>query len=284
MLEVRDLHSGYGEAHVVRGVSLDVGAGEIVAVLGRNGMGKTTLIRSIMGLTPPQIRSGSITWRGENLIGLRPHDIAARKIAIVPQGRRLFPSLTVTEHLTMLKSARARTGWTVDRVFGIFPRLAERRHHRGGQLSGGERGMLAVGRALMIDPQLILMDEPSEGLAPVMVQHLEEIVLDLKREGLSILLVEQNLYSALAVAGYQINFFYSGDADYVGAFANSTLTVLPPNVPFGDLAEGIAGCPPGCDHLSPGCALDEWAREHHAEARLDSLRRLLRSREGTSPD
>jgi branched-chain amino acid transport system ATP-binding protein len=200
MLEVRDLHSGYGEAHVVHGVSLDVGAGEIVAVLGRNGMGKTTLIRSIMGLTPPQIRSGSITWRGESLIGLRPHHIAARKIAIVPQGRRLFPSLTVIEHLTMLKSTRVRTGWTVERVFRLFPRLAERRHHRGGQLSGGERGMLAVGRALMIDPQLILMDEPSEGLAPVMVQHLEEIVLDLKREGLSILLVEQNLYSALAVA------------------------------------------------------------------------------------
>jgi len=134
------------------------------------------------------------------LIGLRPHDIAARKIAIVPQGRRLFPSLTVTEHLTMLKAARARSGWTVERVFALFPRLAERRNHRGGQLSGGERGMLAVGRALMVDPQLILMDEPSEGLAPVMVQHLEGIVLDLKREGLSILLVEQNLYSALAVA------------------------------------------------------------------------------------
>jgi branched-chain amino acid transport system ATP-binding protein len=149
---------------------------------------------------PPQIRSGSISWRGENLVGMKPHDIAARKIAIVPQGRRLFPSLTVTEHLTMLKSTRAKEGWTVDRVFSIFPRLAERRHHRGGQLSGGERGMLAVGRALMIDPQLILMDEPSEGLAPVMVQHLEEIILDLKKEGLSILLVEQNLYSALAVA------------------------------------------------------------------------------------
>jgi branched-chain amino acid transport system ATP-binding protein len=118
----------------------------------------------------------------------------------VPQGRRLFPSLTVIEHLTMLKSARATTGWTVERVFGLFPRLAERRHHRGGQLSGGERGMLAVGRALMIDPELILMDEPSEGLAPVMVQHLEGIIGDLKREGLSILLVEQNLYSALAVA------------------------------------------------------------------------------------
>jgi branched-chain amino acid transport system ATP-binding protein len=200
MLEVRDLHSGYGEAVVVRGVSLDVGAGEIVALLGRNGMGKTTLIRSIMGLTPPRIRSGSITWHDENLIGLRPLEIANRKIAIVPQGRRLFPSLTVMEHLTMLKSARAREGWTVDRVFGIFPRLAQRRQHRGTQLSGGERGMLAVGRALMIDPQLILMDEPSEGLAPVMVQHLEEIILDLKREGLSILLIEQNLYSALAVA------------------------------------------------------------------------------------
>ena len=200
MLEVRDLHAGYGEAHVIRGVSLDVAGGEVVAVLGRNGMGKTTLIRSIMGLAPPQIRSGSIGWRGESLIGLRPHDIAARRIAIVPQGRRLFASLTVTEHLTMLKGTRARTGWTVERVFALFPRLAERRNHRGGQLSGGERGMLAVGRALVIDPQMILMDEPSEGLAPVMVQHLEGIVLDLKREGLSILLVEQNLYSALAVA------------------------------------------------------------------------------------
>jgi branched-chain amino acid transport system ATP-binding protein len=200
MLEVRDLHSSYGEARVVRGVSLDVGAREIVAVLGRNGMGKTTLIRSIMGLAPPQVRSGSITWRGESLVGLRPHDIAARKIAIVPQGRRLFPSLTVTEHLTMLKGPRARSGWTLERVFGLFPRLAERRYHRGGQLSGGERGMLAVGRALMIDPELILMDEPSEGLAPLMVQNLERIVRDLKREGLSILLVEQNLYSALAVA------------------------------------------------------------------------------------
>src|SRR5258708_3748215 len=200
MLEVRDLHSGYGEAVVVRGVSLDVGAGEIVALLGRKGMGKSTLTRSIMGLQPPRVGSGSMSWRNESLLGLRPHEIADRKIAIVPQGRRLFASLTVIEHLTMLKSARARDGWTVERVFGIFPRLAERRHHRGAQLSGGERGMLAVGRALMIDPQLILMDEPSEGLAPLMVQHLEEIILGLKREGLSILLVEQNLYSALAVA------------------------------------------------------------------------------------
>ena len=200
ILELRDLHSFYGNAHVVCGASLTVAAGEVVALLGRNGMGKTTLIRSIMGLTPPQVRSGEISWRGETLIGLRPHAIAAQRIAIVPQGRRLFGSLTVTEHMTMLKSARATTGWTVERIFALFPRLAERRNHLAGQLSGGERQMLAIARALMIDPELILMDEPSEGLAPIMVQHLENIVADLRTEGLSILLVEQNLYTALAVA------------------------------------------------------------------------------------
>jgi branched-chain amino acid transport system ATP-binding protein len=200
MLEIRDLHSFYGDAHVLHGASLTVRAGEIVALLGRNGMGKTSLIRSVMGLASPQVRGGSVTWKGENLTGLKAHEVAGRKIALVPQGRRLFPSLTVTEHLTMLKPVRARDGWTVDRVFGLFPRLAERRQNRGNQLSGGERGMLAVGRALMLDPEMILMDEPSEGLAPVMVQHLEGIIAELKKEGLGILLVEQNLYSALAVA------------------------------------------------------------------------------------
>ncbi len=200
MLELCDLHSFYGEAHVVCGASLYVAKGEVVALLGRNGMGKTTLIRSIMGLTPPRVAGGDVRWRGETLLGLRPHAIAARRIAIVPQGRRLFPSLTVTEHLTMFKSASARNGWTPARVFELFPRLAERRRHLAGQLSGGERQMLAVARALMIDPELILMDEPSEGLAPVMVQHLEDIVREFRRSGLSILLVEQNLYSALAVA------------------------------------------------------------------------------------
>ncbi len=200
MLEVRDLHSYYGAAHVLNGVSLDVDKGEVVALLGRNGMGKTTLIRSIMGLSPPEVRQGRVSWNGEQLTGLTPHEIANRKIAIVPQGRRLYPSLSVTEHLTMLKSAKASDGWTVDRAFALFPRLAERRHHRGNQLSGGERQMLAVARALMIDPDLVLMDEPSEGLAPVMVQHLERTVADLKRAGLGILLVEQNLYSALEVA------------------------------------------------------------------------------------
>jgi branched-chain amino acid transport system ATP-binding protein len=200
MLEVHELHSYYGEAHVVQGASLNVRDGEAVALLGRNGMGKTTLIRSIMGLTPPTVRGGSVRWNGTELVGLAPHEIAQRKIAIVPQGRRLFPSLTVTEHLTMLKPASVTEGWTVAKAFELFPRLAERRHHRGNQLSGGERQMLAVARALMIDPELVLMDEPSEGLAPVMVQHLEKIIIDLKRSGLAILLVEQNLFSALAVA------------------------------------------------------------------------------------
>ncbi|WP_046867716.1 ABC transporter ATP-binding protein [Microvirga massiliensis] len=200
MLEVKDLHSFYGEAHVLHGVTLTVRPSEVVALLGRNGMGKTTLIRSIMRLAQPQVRGGSLHWKGEELHDLTPHEVAKRRIALVPQGRRLFPSLSVTEHLTILKPASAKDGWTVERVFEMFPRLAERRHHRGNQLSGGERQMLAVGRALMIDPELILMDEPTEGLAPVMVQHLESIISDLGRTGLAILLVEQNLYSALSVA------------------------------------------------------------------------------------
>jgi len=200
MLEVRDLHSFYGDAHVLHGASLTVKPGEVVALLGRNGMGKSTLIRSIMRLAQPQVRQGVLTWKGEDLRPLTPHEVAARRIALVPQGRRLFASLTVLEHLTMLKPAKSQDGWTVDRVFSMFPRLAERKGHNGNQLSGGERQMLAVGRALMIDPELILMDEPSEGLAPVMVQHLESIIADLGKTGLGILLVEQNLYSALAVA------------------------------------------------------------------------------------
>jgi branched-chain amino acid transport system ATP-binding protein len=200
MLEVRDLHSYYGDAHILHGVSLDVAPGEIVVLLGRNGMGKTTLIRSITGLAPPQVRGGSIRFENEELRVLRPHAIARRKVALVPQGRRLFASLTVTEHLTMLKSASAKEGWNLTRVFETFPRLAERSRHRGSQLSGGERQMLAVARALMLDPKLILMDEPSEGLAPVMVQHLETVIVGLCAEGIGVLLVEQNLYSALAVA------------------------------------------------------------------------------------
>ncbi len=200
MLDVRGLHSFYGAAHVLHGISITVRDGEVVALLGRNGMGKTTLVRSIMGLHPPSVRQGSVRWKGQELTGLPAHAVAQRRIAIVPQGRRLFPSLTVLEHLTVLKPARATHGWTVAKVFGLFPRLDERRNNRGNELSGGERGMLAIARALMTDPELLLMDEPSEGLAPVMVQRVEDIILQLKQAGLSILLVEQNLYSALALA------------------------------------------------------------------------------------
>lgn len=200
MLEVCDLHSYYGDAHILRGVSIDVPDGRVVALLGRNGMGKTTLIRSIMGLTPPRVASGTVRFGGQELVGLPPHEIAQRRIGLVPQGRRLFASLTVAEHLSVFASKRPGSRWTRRRILELFPRLGERLGHLGSQLSGGERQMLAVARALMLDPELLLMDEPSEGLAPVMVQHLESIVAELGRSGLGILLVEQNLYSALAVA------------------------------------------------------------------------------------
>ena len=198
MLEVEDLHSFYGQAHVLNGVSLAVDAGQVVALLGRNGMGKTSLIRSIMGLAHPQVRAGRVRFMGRDLREMAPHRIARARIGYVPQGRRLFASLTVMEHLAIVP--RVGGTWNVERVFELFPRLAERRSHRGNQLSGGERQMLAVARALMLDPKLLLMDEPSEGLSPVMVQHLEDIVRELKSRGIAILLVEQNLYSALANA------------------------------------------------------------------------------------
>jgi branched-chain amino acid transport system ATP-binding protein len=203
MLEICDLHSYYGEAYVLRGLGLSVPEGKVIALLGRNGMGKTTLIRSIMGLRPPTVRKGSICFRGQPLTGKSPNQIARLGIGLVPQGRRVFPSLTVSEHLDICPqraTLSGRTAWTRDRLFQLFPRLAERRGHRGQQLSGGERQMLAIARALMLNPDLILMDEPTEGLAPVMVKHVEQAVQTMRAEGISILLVEQNLLSALAVA------------------------------------------------------------------------------------
>jgi branched-chain amino acid transport system ATP-binding protein len=199
MLKVTDICSSYGEAKVLDQVSIHVAEGEVVALLGRNGMGKTSLVRSIMGLGSPRVTSGSVKLDNEELSGLRSFQIANKGIGYVPQGRRLFQSLTVLEHLQMLARKDA-AAWTVRRVFDAFPRLEERKNHRGNQLSGGERQMLAIGRALMTEPRIVLMDEPTEGLAPVAVENVESILATLRQEGLGILLVEQNLYSAMAVA------------------------------------------------------------------------------------
>jgi branched-chain amino acid transport system ATP-binding protein len=192
VIEVRDLHTYRGINYVLQGVSLDIQDGACTVLLGRNGMGKTTLVHTIMGLIRP--RSGGITLsnkaRGtENLAGRPPFQIAQRGVALIPQGRRIFPSLTVEENLTL----GARGGaWTLDRVYDLFGNLKQRRRNRGGQLSGGEQQMLAIGRALLTNPSLLLMDEPSEGLAPVIVEQIGGIIASLRRDGLSIFLVEQN--------------------------------------------------------------------------------------------
>jgi branched-chain amino acid transport system ATP-binding protein len=199
MLSIENLHSAYGEAHVLNGISMQVKPGEIVAILGRNGMGKTSLVRSIMNLSFPQKVSGTVSLFGTDITKLAPYKISAKGLGYVPQGRRLFESLTVLEHLKILETTDSNA-WSVERAFKEFPRLEERKFHRGNQLSGGERQMLAIARALMTGPKILLMDEPTEGLAPVMVELVEEILKKLKNDGLGILLVEQNFYSAMEVA------------------------------------------------------------------------------------
>jgi len=208
LLSVRGIHTYYGDSYVLQGLDLELRAGTIVAILGRNGMGKTTLVRSVAGLTPP--RAGEVTYKGRSLRGRPAYAIAQAGMAIVPQGRRIFRSLTVRENLLLPVSALAgrraattRNGqrrWDLAGVLAEFPQLAERVDHLGGSLSGGEQQMLAIGRALMANPDLILMDEPSEGLAPRLVQQVGEIMIGLRGQGHAILLVEQNLALALAVA------------------------------------------------------------------------------------
>ncbi|MBI2315678.1 MAG: ABC transporter ATP-binding protein [Betaproteobacteria bacterium] len=201
MLRVIDIHTYYGESHVLHGMSLSVEVGSVVALLGRNGTGKTTTVHSTMGLAP--CRSGSIEFEGRDITRLEPYDVAQLGIGLVPQGRRIFPSLSVKENLTMAaRGGRGGGDWTLEKVFSLFPVLEQRMNLKGNLLSGGEQQMLTIGRALMTNPRLLLMDEPSEGLAPLIVRELGGIIRELHRSGLSILLVEQNLGLALDVADY----------------------------------------------------------------------------------
>jgi branched-chain amino acid transport system ATP-binding protein len=195
MLEVRGLHAYYGASHVLQGVDLEVGQGEAVALLGRNGAGKTTTISAIVGFV--RARGGRVRLGERDLTGRAPHVVARAGVALVPQGRRVFGDLTVAENLT-LTARRGR--WSLERVLDLFPALRKRLANRGDELSGGEQQMLAIGRALMRDPDVMLLDEPSEGLAPKMVEQVREALIQLRDSGLGLLLVEQNIALATAVA------------------------------------------------------------------------------------
>ena len=196
-LEVRDLSAGYGTGRVLHGVSLEIEPGRVAALLGRNGVGKTTLVHAIMGMLRPA--GGSVRLDGAELAGRPPHAIARRGLALVPQGRRIFAPLTVEENLRIAHRARPG-GWTLERVYDLLPRLAERRRHRGDQLSGGEQQMVAIGRALLGNPRLLLLDEPSDGLAPMLVKEITRVLAELRAQGLSALLVEQDLRMALELS------------------------------------------------------------------------------------
>jgi branched-chain amino acid transport system ATP-binding protein len=197
VLEVIGTDTFYGESQILWGVSLKVDAGQVVALLGRNGMGKTTLVRSIMGLTPP--RRGTIQFNERDITHSPSHRIARMGLALVPQGRHIFSSLTVRENVVF---GMRGEGYSEESVYSYFPVLKLRAQHRGNQLSGGEQQMLAIARALLSNPKLVLMDEPSEGLAPIVIQTIGDIILKLKEKGLSILLVEQNVPLALKVSDY----------------------------------------------------------------------------------
>ena len=199
LLAVEDLHSAYGLSRVLFGISLDIAAGECVCLLGRNGVGKTTTMRSVMGLLRPT--GGRILWKGADITGWAPHRVARAGIGFVPEDRRVFAELTVWENLDIAARAAGRSGhWTLDAVYGLFPKLRELRNRPGGFLSGGEQQMLTIARTLMGNPELLLLDEPSEGLAPLVVEALLNNIRELKEEGVTILLAEQGVDFSLALA------------------------------------------------------------------------------------
>ena len=216
---VRDLHAYYGESYIVQGVSFDVAEGEVVALLGRNGAGKTSTLRTIARARDPELRSGEIWLRGEPLHGLRDYQVAAKGVQLVQEDRRIIPGLTVEENLVLAQITKP-TGWSIEKIFDHFPRLAERRKQEGVTLSGGEQQMLAVARALARDLKLLLLDEPYEGLAPVIVQEIERIVEQIKGLGITTIIVEQNAVAALELASRALildmgQIVFDGSADAV---------------------------------------------------------------------
>ncbi len=200
ILEVEDIHTYYGDAYVLQGLSLKLEQGQILGLLGRNGVGKSTLVNSICGFIPP--RRGRIIFKGADITRISSFETVRSGMGLVPQGRRVFPTLTVEENLLVAERNVDRHGWNLERVYALFPRLLERRRQRAKTLSGGEQQMLAIGRGLMTNPDCLIMDEPSEGLAPMIIQGVWEVIGKLKREGLSILLVEQNAHLALKLVDY----------------------------------------------------------------------------------
>jgi branched-chain amino acid transport system ATP-binding protein len=217
LLEVQDIHAAYGSSRVLFGISLTVASGECVCLLGRNGVGKTTTMRAIMGLTP--LSSGRIVFDGTDITGLPPHRIARLGLGFVPENRRIFAELTVWENLDVAARAADRSGhWTVEAVYGLFPKLSELANRQGGFLSGGEQQMLTIGRTLMGNPDLLMLDEPSEGLAPLVVESMLEQVSRLKREGLTILLAEQGVDFSLALAD-RVYVLEKGAVRFAGAAA-----------------------------------------------------------------
>jgi len=219
LLEVASINTFYGRSHILFDVSLRVEKGEVASLLGRNGAGKSTTLRSIMGLTPPE--KGEVTFRGERISGLRPFQICRKGVGYVPEDRRIFPDLTVRENLEVAARREKEVGspWTVEKLFDLFPRLSEREKNLGNQLSGGEQQMLTIARTLMTNPDMLLLDEPSEGLAPLIVALLADMIIRIREEGVTVLLAEQNLHFCAKVAdrGYVID---KGSVKYEGKMSD----------------------------------------------------------------